>query len=172
MNWIGVHSHSMDIPAPNGGELRGKRPGPRGARGGKPQTVARCKGEIVLIEDDEGFIADLLSSWHPPCPISVASTGREAFEYLQHNRPVLVLLDLCLPHFLASTDELEGFEILSHIKTVQSSDIPVIVMSRERSRDARARTTELGAAAFLEKPFAVAELETAIKKILDERRCG
>jgi CheY-like chemotaxis protein len=162
----------MDIPVSNGDEPQGKRPGPRGARGGRLLNVARCKREIVLIEDDEGFIADLLSSWHPPCPVSVASTGQEAFEYLRRNRPALVLLDLCLPHFLASTDELEGFEILSHIKTARNIDIPVIVISRERSREARSRATELGAAAFLEKPFAITDLETAIEKILDERRCG
>jgi DNA-binding response OmpR family regulator len=136
------------------------------AHGG--EAVARRKDveEILLIEDDLDFVQDLLASWEAPCHLSVVSSGKEAFEYLQAFSPALVLLDLSLPHYLAATDAMEGLEILSYIRRHVASQLPIVVISREASSEAKACALRSGAQEYLEKPFDLARLDECVARLM------
>jgi CheY-like chemotaxis protein len=124
--------------------------------------------EILIVEDDRDFLADLLTSWHPPCPTVTASSGREACAYLESTVPALVILDLTLPHHLADCDALEGFGILSFIRASVDTDLPVIVLSRETSLAAKSRAKELGANAFVEKPLDISEIDRLVAQFIQQ----
>jgi DNA-binding NarL/FixJ family response regulator len=102
--------------------------------------------------------------------VARASTGKEAFDYLQNSVPSLVLLDLNLPHYIADDDAAEGFGILSYIRSSVGSDIPVIVITRERSEATRSRAVSLGANNFFPKSLDIADLEQAVSGAMRERR--
>ena len=125
----------------------------------------RAMPEILIVEDDADFVADLLAVWHPPRPVAVARSGREAHEYLRAFLPAAVLLDLTLPHYLAEADWNEGLEILSYIRSSVSAQLPVIVVSSNGSEETRRRAAELGADGFIAKPVVIGDLEQALKRL-------
>ena len=135
-------------------------------------VAGKPDGELLIVEDDQEFVEDLFAMWSPPLPVARASSGEEAFRYLQAGVPKLVLLDLNLPHYLAAADGAEGFEILSYIKTHVGVDIPVIVITRESSAETRSRAASLGARDYFSKPLDVSDLERAVWNAIGERRRG
>ena len=135
------------------------------------EVAARRKEveEILLIEDDLGFVQDLLASWDAPCRLSVVSSGKEACEYLEKFSPALVLLDLSLPHYLAATDSMEGFEILSYVRRSMGNHVPVIVISRDASPETKACALRNGAQSYLPKPFEIVQLNEMVSRLMKKR---
>ncbi len=126
---------------------------------------AQSKG-VLLIEDDDAFAGDLLRLWAPPGPVRRAASGREALRRLQEQRPALILLDLCLPHALADTDDDEGLCLLTHIRQGMQWAVPVIVVTRDHTPSTRARAVAEGADAVLYKPVDVGELERIVARLI------
>ncbi|MCX5754142.1 MAG: response regulator, partial [Candidatus Krumholzibacteria bacterium] len=115
--------------------------------------------EILIVDDDEEFVADLLRYWRAPLAVRIARSGKEAIKYLRARVPRLVLLDLKLPRFLGTTDELEGQALLADLKSRPEYKCPVVVVTQETSPDVKSRMLASGAAAYLTKPVDVSELE-------------
>jgi DNA-binding response OmpR family regulator len=84
------------------------------------------------------------------------TTGAAVWPVLRQAPVALVLLDLGLP-------DLDGLMLLLRRRT-QYPQIPVLVMTGQDARAAQAYA--LGAAAFLPKPFALAQLWAAIAGLL------
>jgi CheY-like chemotaxis protein len=155
----------MPTPEPRG------RDGKWGRREGETMSaVGKESGELLIVEDDQDFVEDLFAMWSPPLPVARASSGAEAFAYLQTSVPSLVLLDLNLPCHLAADDGDEGLEILSYIKSRAGSDVPVIVITREGSQEVRSRAVSLGARDFFSKPLDVSDLERAVWSAMQGHR--
>jgi DNA-binding response OmpR family regulator len=105
----------------------------------------------------EGYQVFQLENWRDPV------------SEVEKARPDLVIMDVYLR-------TRTGFELLSEIRAHPDSDVsrtPVLLMSAE---DFRARCKEMGANAFLEKPFSISVLidtirgiEEEVKKSLNER---
>jgi len=133
-------------------------------------AAERTNGELLIVEDDRDFVDDLFTMWRPPLPVARAATGKEAFDYLQNGVPSLVLLDLNLPHYIADDDASEGFGILSYIRSSVSSDVHVIVITRERSEATRSRAVSLGANDFFPKSLDIADLDEAVSTAMREWR--
>jgi len=126
----------------------------------------KTNGEILIVEDDVDFVEDLFTMWTPPLPVSHASSGRQAVEYLRTSAPALVLLDLNLPHYLADDDNDEGLGILSFIRSRAGAGIPVFIITRESSDETRSQAEALGAQGFFPKPLQISDLEDAVSKIM------
>ena len=55
--------------------------------------------------------------------IDVANSGKEALEYIKHNVPNGIILDLMMP-------EMDGFEVLEKIRnTDKTRNIPVLILT-------------------------------------------
>ena len=82
--------------------------------------------------------------------------GRSAIRVLQAARPDLVCLDLMLP-------ELSGFEVCEYMRSnPELRDIPILVMSARAKPMDRAFAEEVGATAYLVKPFKRSEFSRAV----------
>ena len=82
--------------------------------------------------------------------------GRSAIRFLQATRPDLVCLDLMLP-------ELSGFEVCEFMRAnPELRDIPILVMSARAKPMDRAFAEEVGATAYLVKPFKRGEFSRAV----------
>jgi two-component system chemotaxis response regulator CheY len=82
--------------------------------------------------------------------------GRSAIRSLQASRPDLVCLDLMLP-------ELSGFEVCEFMRSnPELRDIPILVMSARAKPMDRAFAEEVGATAYLVKPFKRSEFSRAV----------
>src|SRR5215469_13781693 len=82
--------------------------------------------------------------------------GRSAIRVLQAARPDLVCLDLMLP-------ELSGFEVCEYMRSnPELKDVPILVMSARAKPMDRAFAEEVGATAYLVKPFKRSEFSRAV----------
>jgi two-component system chemotaxis response regulator CheY len=82
--------------------------------------------------------------------------GRSAIRVLQAGRPDLVCLDLMLP-------ELSGFEVCEFMRAVpELRDVPILVMSARAKPMDRAFAEEVGATAYLVKPFKRGDFSRAV----------
>ncbi|HEY1416375.1 MAG TPA: response regulator [Myxococcaceae bacterium] len=89
--------------------------------------------------------------------------GRSAIRALQAGRPDLVCLDLMLP-------ELSGFEVCEYMRSnPELRDIPILVMSARAKPMDRAFAEEVGATAYLVKPFKRSEFSRAVDLCMQRR---
>jgi len=84
----------------------------------------RRHGPILVVEDDEDARKLMIrmlrgEGWE----VAEAENGREALQFVQRQRPALILLDLMMP-------ELDGFEVLQRLRyDEQTRQIPVVVVT-------------------------------------------
>jgi DNA-binding response OmpR family regulator len=101
----------------------------------------------ILIVDDDPSIRDVVSDILEMSDyrVKTACNGAEALNDIRDDRPAAVLLDLMMP-------VMNGWEFL-HTYRCQCpvAQVPVVIMSA--GRDASVMAGELGAQAFLSKPF-------------------
>jgi two-component system chemotaxis response regulator CheY len=92
--------------------------------------------------------------------VEEAATGFEALRLLASNAFDVVIVDVNMP-------DINGLELLAFMKKSprQQGARKILISTQVDGRDAR-RGTELGADAFLEKPFEVDELRDLIRGLL------
>jgi two-component system, OmpR family, response regulator CssR len=115
---------------------------------------------IFLVEDEEN-LNQLLASYLEKEGWQVTSffTGSEAYTALKEKKqPHLWILDIMLP-------DIDGFELLREIKSVDS-EIPIIFISARDADLDRILGLELGSDDYLAKPFLPRELVIRTKKLL------
>jgi DNA-binding response OmpR family regulator len=115
------------------------------------------KISVLIIEDEEDLALLLRTQLSERYETNVVQTLRDAIPFLRDNRPDVVLLDNNLPDGL-------GLYFLPTIFTY-SERSAVIMMSALCSSAIEKEAIELGALAFLEKPFKMAEIKETIRRI-------
>jgi DNA-binding response OmpR family regulator len=108
----------------------------------------------VLIVDDQPQIVFLLefTLGAEGFRTFTAHDGVEALEQVRRHRPSLMVLDVMMPR-------MDGWAVLQHLQALGAEERPQVVMVTALAGAAdRARAMGLGAAAFVPKPFDVAEV--------------
>ncbi len=116
----------------------------------------------ILIVDDEPNIALSLEFLMRKAgfEVTVARDGREALAALDREVPDLVLLDVMIP-------EVDGFELCQRIRSRDAFNRTKIVMLTARGRESeRLRGLEMGADAYVTKPFSTRELVERVRGML------
>jgi DNA-binding response OmpR family regulator len=118
----------------------------------------------VLIAEDEPSILESLefilrrAGW----TVSAVTDGDAALEGVRRLRPRVLLLDVMLP-------KRSGFDVLKLVRAdVALQDIPVLILTAKGQQQDRRIATELGADAFVTKPYANAEVVGAVRQLLGE----
>ncbi len=70
--------------------------------------------------------------------------GREALQFMEQERPDLIILDIVLP-------DMSGFEVCEEIR--KSSDMPIVILSGRDDADDIVLGFELGVDDYITKPF-------------------
>jgi CheY-like chemotaxis protein len=111
-------------------------------------------GSSVLVVDDEPQVVWMLkfSLEAEGYQTYSARDGRSALDALRLHHPQLMLLDIMMP-------VMDGWSVLEELRDLPAEDRPriVVVSARASLRD-RAKAAELGADAFVSKPFHVDDL--------------
>lgn len=90
-----------------------------------------------------------------------AETGFEALKLLPSEHFDLIITDINMP-------DINGLELINFVKKNEAyQNIPMIIVSTERSEEDRQRGMALGADAYVTKPFKADELQEEIKKVLN-----
>jgi adenylate cyclase len=137
----------------------------RTLRPGEDRGAAREVGRILVVDDNEanrGLLARRLTQ--DGHEVSIAASGREAFDILRAQRFDLVLLDLLMP-------VMSGLEVLTKLKADERwHKMPVIMVSGLQETGAVLKCIELGAEDYLPKPCDVVLLRARINACLERNR--
>jgi CheY-like chemotaxis protein/prolyl-tRNA editing enzyme YbaK/EbsC (Cys-tRNA(Pro) deacylase) len=125
-----------------------------------PQTPS----QVLVVEDESdmnNLLCQLLERDGFEC--RGVTDGTEALKMVSDRRPSAVLLDLMLP-------DISGFEVFSRMRARSLRTPPVIVVSALDDDISRQRCHELGADAYLSKPFSPHTLvEEVVAALADDR---
>lgn len=117
----------------------------------------------VLAVDDETAIRRLvqLNLQRAGYRVTTAADGVEALDRIREDRPVLLVLDVTMPH-------MDGIELLRRLKAdPETAEIRVIMLTA-RSQDQDILEGERsGADLYLSKPFSPPQLLSAVKEVLE-----
>ena len=110
---------------------------------------------ILVVDDDPAIreaVRDVLEA--AGLRVATAQDGAEALERVLAEPPSLVLLDMRMP-------VMDGWHFAEALRE-RRLNLPVVVMTA--AADARRWAEEIGALDFVAKPFAVAELVSAVER--------
>jgi two-component system, sensor histidine kinase ChiS len=103
----------------------------------------------ILVVEDTDFNARILSHFlnKNNFKVSLAKSGEEALQVIQHEKPHLILLDVMMPG-------IDGFETCQRLKAdPQNQEIPIIFMTALTDAVDKIKGFQLGAVDYITKPF-------------------
>ena len=90
-----------------------------------------------------------------------AGNGFEALKTLPTKHFDLIITDINMP-------DINGLELIGYVKSNPTyRDIPLVIVSTEKSEEDKKRGIALGAAGYIVKPFKKEELLAVIRKVLE-----
>jgi two-component system cell cycle response regulator len=119
---------------------------------------------IILLVDDEDEILDFLERiLSVKYTILKAADGQAALRVLEAEPVHLVISDVMMP-------VMDGFELCKQIKSnFEYSHIPVMLLTAKNTIQSKVEGLELGADAYIEKPFSKEHLMAQIASLLNNR---
>jgi len=119
----------------------------------------------IYVIDDEPDMVELLATVlrAEGYEIETYTDGRAALARVLEEPPELLLLDLMMP-------DLDGFELLKLLRLdARGRDVVVLVVSARTGHRAQLETLQLGANAYIYKPFSPRELVVQVRQLLAQR---
>ena len=148
--------------APNVALLLDRTEPPRGADSHPPLKGDHMTAAQVLLVEDDAMIADVvrISLSLVGYNVTHVSDGAAALPAITMLRPDIVILDLMLAH-------VDGWAVLSKMRTQpDTTDIPVIVMTAKTMPADEIRSYNLGASAYIRKPFLPQDLIDKVEQLV------
>jgi DNA-binding response OmpR family regulator len=116
----------------------------------------------IYIVDDEPDMVDLLATvlTGEGYEVETYTDGRKALARVLEEPPELLLLDLMMP-------DLDGFELLKLLRLdSRGKNVVVLVVSARTGHRAQLETLQLGANAYIYKPFSPRELASQVRQLM------
>jgi DNA-binding response OmpR family regulator len=118
---------------------------------------------ILIVDDEEEILEFLERILHMKYSVFKAENGREALNILGTEAIQLVVSDVMMP-------EMDGFELCRTIKSnVEYAHVPVILLTARNTIQAKVEGLELGADAYIEKPFSKEHLLAQMASLINNR---
>ncbi|MDH3605686.1 MAG: response regulator [Acidimicrobiia bacterium] len=121
------------------------------------------RNKVVLVVDDVPSIVQLIRGALADQAVDLvaAADGQTGLDLARSLVPDLILLDLALP-------VMDGWDVLAALKADDTTaPVPVVIVTAHGDSDSASRARELGASAFIAKPFRPAELRRIIAKMFE-----
>ena len=122
------------------------------------------KQKSVLIVDDEKNIRLTLSQALEVLGVETdtAANGEDALSKLKEKEFGLILLDLKMPG-------MDGMEVLHQVSKIRP-DIRIIIITAYGTIGSAVEAMKLGAADFIQKPFASEEIRELVSRVMDREK--
>jgi len=116
---------------------------------------------VLIIDDSSATRAYIRAALEAEAEMEVteATSGFDALRILPRSRFDLLLVDINMPN-------INGLELISFIRRSETHrETPLMIISTEASERDRARAMQLGANAYLAKPFTADALLAAVREL-------
>lgn len=115
-------------------------------------------GKKILVVDDEqniGYALRVILELEG-YDVTTVQSGEKALEILKEEKPDLIITDILMP-------EMDGWELIQHIREKLKLNIPIIVLTVAYPQQNHNKIKD-HISAFIRKPFDKKELIEAVKK--------
>lgn len=122
------------------------------------------KSKTILIVEDEVELVEMVKMRLEANGYKViaAYNGEDGLYWARKEKPDLILLDLMLP-------KMDGYEVCGTLKKDKNyADIPICIFTARAQESEKRLGMELGADAYIIKPFEPSALLEKIKELLKE----
>jgi len=118
--------------------------------------------KVLIVDDEPGIIVALQFLMEQNgYATMVAFSGEEAMEAVTQHHPDLILLDIMLP-------VVDGFEVCQRVReNPEWNDIRIVLVTALGSEANVTKGLDLGAYAYVTKPFSNADLVAKLKELLE-----
>jgi len=121
------------------------------------------KPTILFVDDSDDMLAFIVDELSEKFDLVTASNGQKALGIMKEQVIHLVVSDVMMP-------VMDGFAFCRTIKSnVEFSHVPVILLTAQNTIQSKIEGLELGADAYIEKPFAIEHLVAQIASLLANR---
>jgi DNA-binding response OmpR family regulator len=118
--------------------------------------------KILIVDDDTGIMVALKFLLEQNgYDTLIAFSGEDAMEVVEHHHPDLILLDVLLP-------VVDGFEVCQRVReNPDFKDIRIVLVTALGSEAHVVKGLDLGADAYVVKPFSNAALMAKVRELLE-----
>lgn len=124
-------------------------------------------GRVLIVEDEEDLAVLLdYNLKKENYQVHLADNGRKALQLVEDVIPDVILLDILLP-------EISGWEVCRSIRQHSQekiSSIPIIMLTALQDDQDKYRGLELGADAYIKKPYAIKEVLLYCRNLASSRK--
>ncbi len=116
----------------------------------------------ILVADDEPHILKLVKFTleNHGFEILEAENGLAAIELAKRDKPDMIILDVMMPL-------MSGYDACMKLKEIpETKNIPIVILSAKTQQYEISKGMEMGADAYLNKPFTPKELLAEVEKVL------
>lgn len=122
------------------------------------------KRKVMVVDDNDQFREYLCKELAKDYSVSSAKDGEECLNNIQKIMPDILVCDVMMP-------KMDGFALTKAVKNdIETSHIPVILLTARINDECRLEGYETGADAYLTKPFKMEILKARIKNLIEERQ--
>ncbi|MFC2091378.1 response regulator [Elusimicrobiota bacterium] len=125
------------------------------------ELLEKRNKRVLIVDDDEDIQKTIITGFNihtSGYDVKAVSDGFEAGHELHDFKPDIVLLDILLPG-------IDGLSVCKLIRT-QSKSIKIVVITSFPSAELENKLLQMGADAYLPKPFSIKELLDKIEMLL------
>ncbi len=121
------------------------------------------KPVLLLVDDNEEILSFLKEDLEEDYNVLTACDGEEALSVMDNSTVQLIISDVMMP-------KMDGYALCNHLKNDDSySHIPLILLTAKDTLQSKITGLELGADAYVEKPFSPEFLQVQIANLLASR---
>lgn len=122
------------------------------------------KPSIFVVDDNKDIVWLIKESLSSAYTIEEAFSVEEALCLMEKQTPALIITDIMMP-------DIDGLELISRVKSDKfTRHIPLIVVSARISESDQAEGLDLGADAYLTKPFSSVVLRSVVNRLMTSKK--
>lgn len=117
--------------------------------------------KILLVDDEPNIIMSLEYTFKKQnFEVFIARDGQEALDILKNEQPDLIILDIMMPN-------VDGYATIESVKKNEKlSNCKIIFLSAKNKESDIEKGMQLGADAYLTKPFSIKKLVEQVNELL------
>lgn len=129
-----------------------------------PCSEEEEKPSLLIVEDDADMLSFIQKQFIDDYVVYTAIDGKEGIAVLENHPIDIIITDMMMPN-------MNGIEFCRAVKqNFLWSHIPIIMLTAKTNVGSKIEAFEIGADAYLEKPFHISYLLTRVRNLLESRK--
>ena len=132
-------------------------------KGSVQRKATRSTIHLLIVEDDKEICDYLHKELSELYKVSVCHNGQEAYDSIMTKLPDIVVSDVMMP-------KMDGMELCKRIRSnININHLPIVLLTARSKAEDRVEGMQLGADAYLAKPFSMEVLKSTVDGLIQNR---